>query len=96
MEAIRFQQIIQKKGELTIYNLPVEEGQEVEVLLLIEPKNDVNRRRLTAQKLLDSGLVGIWKDREDIEDSSKFARQLREQAQNRVRLDEMIDDNSRQ
>lgn len=83
MEAIRVQQIIQKKGELTIYNLPVEEGQEVEVLLLIEPKNDVKRQRLTAQQLLDSDLVGIWKDREDIEDSSKFARQLREQAQNR-------------
>jgi hypothetical protein len=84
MEAIRVQQIIQKKGELTISNLPVEEGQEVEVLLLIEPKKTSKRQRLTAQQLLESGLVGIWKDREDIEDSSKFARQLREQAQNRM------------
>jgi hypothetical protein len=32
MEAIRMQQTIQKRGELTIRNLPVEKGQQVEGL----------------------------------------------------------------
>ena len=38
---------------------------------------------LTASQLLRSGLVGLWKDREDIEDSAECARQLRKQAQRR-------------
>jgi hypothetical protein len=33
MEAIRVQQTVQKRGELLIRNLPVEKGQQVEVLL---------------------------------------------------------------
>jgi hypothetical protein len=94
MEAIRVQHTIKKKGEITIQNLPVEEGQEVEILLLITPENGQKRPRLTAKKLLDSGLVGIWKDREEIRDSSEFARQLREKAQNRLHLTKAIDDNS--
>ena len=38
---------------------------------------------LTARELAESELVGMWADRDDIEDSSAFARQLREQAQRR-------------
>jgi hypothetical protein len=94
MEAIRVQQTIQKNGEITIRNLPVEEGQQVEVLLLFSPANKQKKPHLTARQLLDSGLVGIWKDREDILDSADFARQLREQAQRRPWIDEMMNDNS--
>jgi predicted DNA-binding antitoxin AbrB/MazE fold protein len=39
--------------------------------------------RLTARRLLESELVGMWKDRADIKDSTAYARRLREQAQNR-------------
>jgi hypothetical protein len=43
----------------------------------------------TGKELLDvltrSGLVGMWKDREDIGDSVEFARQLRERLQTRGR-----------
>jgi len=39
--------------------------------------------RLTAQALLDSGLVGMWKDRPETEDSAAFARRLREESQRR-------------
>jgi len=42
------------------------------------------KRFMTAKDLLESGLAGIWKDR-DIKDSVAYARQLREQAQNRRR-----------
>lgn len=82
MEAIRRQQTIQKRGELTIRNLPVEEGQQVEVLLLFTPSQTSKRPRLTARQLLQSGLIGLWKDREDITDSVDYARQLRERAKN--------------
>jgi hypothetical protein len=40
-------------------------------------------RELTARELLQSELVGLWADREDIHDSQSFARQLRQQAEHR-------------
>ena len=39
----------------------------------------------TLKDLLDSPLVGMWADRDDITDSADFARQLRERAQRRER-----------
>lgn len=52
------------------------------VELRVNPAGDVVPR-LTARRLLESELVGMWKDRADIEDSTAYARRLREQAQNR-------------
>jgi hypothetical protein len=92
MEAIRIQQTIQKRGELTIRNLPVEKGQQVEILLLFTPSEKTKRSRLTARQLLRSGLIGLWKERQDITDSSEYARQLREQAQKRPGLGGITDD----
>jgi len=80
MEAIRMRQTIQKRGELTLRNLPVKKGQHVEVLVLFTSPEKQTRPRLTAQRLLNSGLVGLWKNRADISDSAGYARQLREQA----------------
>lgn len=40
-------------------------------------------RELTARELLQSDLVGIWADRDDISDSLTFARRLRWQAEHR-------------
>lgn len=37
-------------------------------------------RTMTVEELLNSGLVGIWKDRTDIKDNVDFARELREKA----------------
>jgi hypothetical protein len=37
MEAIRVKQTVERKGEVTIRDLPVVEGQQVEVLLMISP-----------------------------------------------------------
>ncbi len=81
MEAYRVQQTVRKSGELIIKDLPVQKGQQVEVLLLFTPPS--KRPRLTAKQLLNSELVGLWKDRTDITDSLVYARQLREQAQKR-------------
>ena len=93
MEAIRIQQTIQKRGELTLRNLPVEAGQQVEVLLLFTPSEKSNRPRMTARQLLNSGLIGLWKERQDIVDSASYARQLREQAQRRPDVGGLADDN---
>lgn len=82
MQALRFQQTIQKNGEIHLAHLPVVRGQQVELLLLFSPKTN-RKKRLTARQLLNSGLIGLWKDRADITDSVVYARQLREQAQRR-------------
>ncbi len=37
-------------------------------------------KTMTVEELLNSGLVGIWKDRTDIKDNVDFARELREKA----------------
>ena len=37
-------------------------------------------RTMTVEELLNSGLVGIWKNRKDIENNLEFARKLREKA----------------
>jgi len=39
--------------------------------------------QLTVGQLRESGLIGLWEDREDIADSATYARTLREQAQRR-------------
>ncbi|MCB0191776.1 MAG: hypothetical protein KDJ65_07520 [Anaerolineae bacterium] len=95
MGAIRVQQIVQKNGELVIKDLPVIAGQKVEVLLLLDPSTAKSKRpRLTAKDLLNSGLVGLWADRDDITDSAAYARQLREQAQQRPDINGLDDGNS--
>ena len=40
---------------------------------------------MTARDLLNSGLIGMWKDRKDIKDNHEFARQLREHVRTRGR-----------
>jgi len=44
-----------------------------------------HQRELTARELLESDLVGLWADRDDIGDSVSFARQLRQKAEHRQR-----------
>ena len=83
MEAIRVQQVVAEDGEVVITDLPYKKGQAVEIILLLQPTKIAPRSRLTVGQLRESGLIGLWKDREDIEDRSVYARQLREQAQKR-------------
>ena len=83
MEAIRVEQVITEDGEVVITGLPYKRGQAVEVIVLPQPKKPRPHTHLTVQKLRQSGLIGLWKDRDDIESSTAYARQLREQAQKR-------------
>ena len=85
METIRLRKVVEKDGEIFVNGLPCQKGQEVEMILLIEPLATPGRAPLTARRLLNSGLIGLWKGRKDIEDSAAYGRQLREQAQKRRR-----------
>jgi hypothetical protein len=80
MKAIRVRQIAEKEGEIHLTGLPCKKGQEVKVLALIDQSSVVPHQRLTADNLLQSGLVGLWEDHDDIDDSASYARRLREQA----------------
>ena len=83
MEAIQVQQIMARDGEILITGLPYKRGQAVEVIVFLPPTTPPPRARLTVGQLRKSGLIGLWQDRDDIGDSSVYARQLREQAQER-------------
>ncbi len=85
MNAIRLNKILEHDGELTLTGLPYRKGQKVELIVLSDNPAEVHASQLTADTLLASGLVGLWKDRKDIGDSTEYARQLREQAQRRMR-----------
>ncbi len=83
MEAIRLHKMVEKDGEIVITGLPCKKGQAVEMIILLEPTAVADRSRSSARRLLQSELVGLWKDRQDIEDGATYARQLREKAQRR-------------
>jgi hypothetical protein len=83
MEAVQLQQIVLKDGELLLTGLPYKQGQAVDVIVLPQPADSTPRPRLTVGALRQSGLIGMWRDRDDIQDSASYARQLRQQAQHR-------------
>ena len=84
MEAVRLEQVVVEDGEVVITGLPYKRGQWVEVIVLPQPqKTTMLRSHLTVRQLRQSGLIGLWKDRDDIADSTVYARRLREQAQQR-------------
>lgn len=87
MEAIRIQQVMSRDGEVVITGLPYRKGQFVEIILLPQPAQTTARPRLTVRQFRELGLIGLWKDRDDIQDSSVYARQLREEAQRRRHID---------
>jgi hypothetical protein len=83
MEAVQVQQVIAKDGEVLITGLPYKKGQHVEIIVLPHPTAPLPRAHLTVGHLRRSGLIGLWQDRDDIGDSSVYARQLRGQVQQR-------------
>lgn len=83
MEAIRLYRMLEKDGEIVITGLPYKKGQYIEMILLPESEQQSDQIGLTASQLLQSDLIGMWKDRDDIGDSPSYARKLREQAQRR-------------
>jgi hypothetical protein len=64
-----------------LHQIPVERWDEV--LLFLQRQKPDQPPVYTAGDLLESGLVGLWANRDDIGDSREFARRLRRQAENR-------------
>jgi hypothetical protein len=83
MEAIRVQQVVVKDGEVLVRGIPYKKGQILEIIVLSQPPQTMPRSHLTVRQLRQSGLIGLWKERDDIQDSAAYARRLREQAQKR-------------
>ena len=83
MSAVRIERILEKDGEVRLTGLPYKKGERVRVTVSASARRATRRPVMKASDLLNSGLVGLWKDRTDIVDSSDFARKLREEAQNR-------------
>jgi len=83
MEAVQIKQVMAKDGEVLLTGLPYKKGQSVEIIVFRPLAAFAPRARLTVGRLRRSGLIGLWQDREDIGDSSAYARRLREQAQQR-------------
>ena len=82
MQAIRLQQTIKKDGEIYLSDLPVFQGQQVDVVVSFSPLPEI-KKTFTARQLLNSGLIGVWENRTDIKDSLTYARQLRDQSQSK-------------
>jgi hypothetical protein len=85
VEAARVYAVLEEDGQVSIEGLPFKKGQRVEVIILAEEYAARRGKGMTAKDLLESPLVGMWKDRTDIGNSAEFARKLREEAQNRTR-----------
>ena len=83
MQAYKIQHIIEKDGELVVKNLPCKKGQTVEMILIVQPRSNGKKHRMTAKALLRSQLVGLWSERRNIKDSPAYARMLRTKAQRR-------------
>ncbi len=82
MEAIRKRATVREDGKVTVRGLPYRKGDRVEVIVL-KTETAGKATGMTARELLDSGIAGLWADRDDITDSSEFARTLREKAERR-------------
>ncbi len=69
-------------GQIRMENDPVlPEGASVIVVLVEEATS--KPKPLTMGELLESPLVGMWADRDDIQDSVTFAEELRRKAEQR-------------
>ncbi|HBI45733.1 MAG TPA: hypothetical protein DDY78_23200 [Planctomycetales bacterium] len=64
-----------------LHQIPEERWEQV--LSFVQSLNPGERAIYTGADMLQSGIVGLWADRDDIGDTREFARRLRRQAENR-------------
>lgn len=86
MQALKVHQVVKKDGEIRLTGLPCQKGQDVEMILLLGDVAASGPPVLRASDLKKSAIAGLWRDRNDIDDTPSFARKLREQSQRRRRL----------
>ena len=69
-----------------LHKVPVERWDAV--LSFVQSLDPSGQPVFTGADMLKSGIVGMWADRDDIEDPIEFARGLRRQAENRQRAND--------
>lgn len=81
MQAYKIQAVVDDDRSVTLRDLPFNEGDRVEVILVHEEAEEEQTRETVGA----SDLVGLWTDRDDTGNSAEHARTLREQAERRSR-----------
>lgn len=74
------QRVVRKSKAITLKDLPFEEGDTVKIVVERVGGKD-SKRFPTVQDWRDSGLFGMWADRDDIGDTLEYARKLREEVE---------------
>lgn len=77
------QKKLDKGSETPIPGTLIHPGQPASIAGQTQPTNSAPIARLTIGDIRRSGLLGMWRDRTDISDSSIYARELRQQAEQR-------------
>ncbi len=92
MGSIQMDTVVVKDGviDMKVTGLPFKKGQEVKVTFRPKGRSSKTKGKgatrypfSSAGRLLNSPLIGMWKDRKDIGNSVEFARKLRERASHR-------------
>ncbi len=83
MEALKLNKKLKKDGEILLRDIPFHKGEEVEIIILSTSDKKDAGEISSAHKLAQSSIVGIWKERDDINDSAEYARSLRKRAETR-------------
>lgn len=82
--AIRQKVTVGRGGLISLRSNTLKAGSTAEVIVLVDEEGQQTApKTMTGADLLNSGVVGMWADREDIGDSLEFARSLRKQAEHR-------------
>lgn len=87
MEAVRMQHIVENDGEVVVKGTPFKKGQCLEIILFPQTCQAEEETYFTVGDFKKSGLIGLWRDRDEIKDSAAYARNLREHAQKRRNID---------
>jgi len=75
---LRVHKVLTKDGKILVEDLPYKKNDAVEAILLPQPVTAKPDKPLAVETLRESGLVGMWKDQDDITDGASFARRLRD------------------
>ena len=82
-EKLIIERIVEKDGKIDVKTLAYGNGQKLKTNELPQAHKS-KQPCLTVGDFKKSGLIGIWKDRNDIRDSAVYSRQLRDKAQWRI------------
>lgn len=66
----------------------LQEGDELIVTILKSAEDGSEDAGISGAEILNSGMIGIWADRDDIGDSAEFAEKIRRRWENRQDTDD--------